>query len=78
MPWIVCRKPSGVHYVALIYTKDEAILYEVAVRKLFSVKDEAELECKKLEKERVARHKKLRASQLKLLDIDAKPSLEYP
>ena len=46
MPWIVCRKPSGVNYVQLVAGKDECILYDVAHRELFSQHDDAEKKCK--------------------------------
>lgn len=78
MPYVVCRKPSGVHYVQLVGGKEECILYDVALRKLFTVPDEAERECKVLEKERRKKHEALRKSQMKLpLDDDGPPSLDY-
>ena len=77
MPYVVCRKPSGVHYVQLVGGKEECILYDVALRKLFTVTDEAEVEAKRLNKERRKRHQALVASQMKLLDDDGPPGLEY-
>lgn len=78
MPYIVCRRPSGVNHVQFVGAKDECILYEVAVRKLFTMREEAEKECKLLEKERRRRHVALKNSQMKLLDNDDVPGLEYP
>jgi len=77
MPYVVARKPSGVHYVQLVGSKEECILYDVAIRKLFTVPDEAEVETKRLNKERRKRHQAIVASQMKLLDDDGPPGLEY-
>ena len=67
MPYVVCRKPSGVHVVVTVSGKQEAMLYEVALRKLFDFDDDADKECRRLEKERKKRHRDLVASQQKLL-----------
>ena len=77
MPWIVCRKPSGVNYVQLVAGKDECILYDVAHRELFSQHDDAEKKCKELEKERGKRHRALMASQMVLLDVPPDPRIDY-
>ena len=77
MPYVVARKPSGLHYVQFVVSKEECILYDVAIRKLFTVPDEAEVETKRLNKERRKRHQAIVASQMKLLDDDGPPGLEY-
>lgn len=77
MPFIVCRKPSGVHFVAMVSSKDEVILYDVAIRKLYSLASEAELEVRRLEKERRKQHKKLMASQLELIREEQPRGSEY-
>ena len=71
MPYVVFRKPSGAFDVGLVYSKDEAILMDVAVRRLYSLREQAEAKCKELEAQREERERKLAASQMKLLDEDA-------
>lgn len=77
MPYVICRKPSGVFFVLPVSGKDEAVLYEVALRQLFEFSDLADAECKRLEKERRAHHKALVASQQKLFDDQPLARLDY-
>lgn len=77
VPYVVCRKPSGVHFVVPVSGKDEAMLYEVALRQLFEFSDDAEKEVKRLEKARRARHKALVASQQKLFDDQPIARIDY-
>lgn len=70
MPYIVVRKPSGVHEVQFVRTKEDAVLYDVAVRKLWTINDGAEEEAKRLNQERDARFEAMKRSQMNLLDAD--------
>ena len=66
MHYIIARKPSGVFYVVTLYERNEWVLYDLAMKKLFSVADDAEKECRKMNKERIKTYHKKKASQMEL------------
>jgi len=53
------------------------MLYEVALRRLFEFSDQADAECRRLEKERHKRHRALVASQQKLFDSSGPEKIDY-
>lgn len=71
MPFVVIRKPSGAFAVVPVFSRDEAALMDVAIRRLYTLREQAEAKCKELEAQREERERKLAASQMKLLDEDA-------
>lgn len=66
MHYIIARKPSGVFHVVTLYERNEWVLYDLAMKKLFSVADDAEKECRKMNKERIKTYHKKKASQMEI------------
>lgn len=75
--FLVCRKPSGVNYVQVVRCKEEAVLYDVAIREIFNLASDAEKEVRKLEKLRRKRHKALVASQIELIREEQPQNNQY-
>jgi len=62
MCYIIARKPSGVFYVATLHEEKEWVLYELAAKKRFKTQDDADAECRKMNRERIKRcHEKKKA-----------------
>ena len=66
MPYVIARKPSGVLHVVTLANKREWVLYDLAIHKFYEIGDDAEKECKQMNKERAKRHVMLKKTQIEL------------
>lgn len=66
MCYIIARKPSGVFYVATLYDEKEWVLYELAAKKRFKTQDDADAECRKMNRERIKRHHEKKKTQMEM------------
>lgn len=66
MCYIIARKPSGVFYVATLYDEKEWVLYELAAKKRFKTQDDANAECRKMNRERIKRYHEKKKAQMEM------------
>ena len=66
MFYIIARKPSGVFYVATLYDEKEWVLYELAAKKRFKTQDDADAECRKMNRERIKRYHEKKKAQMEM------------
>ena len=74
MSYIIARKPSGVLHVVTLHDKKEWVLYELASKKLYAIEDDANADCRKMNKERMKMYHEKKRSQMEIPFI----SLELP
>ena len=66
MKYVIARKPSGVLYVVTLYERNEWVLYELASKKLYQYADDAEKDCRKMNRDRIKTYHEMKKNQMEL------------
>jgi len=66
MSYIIARKPSGVLHVVTLHDKKEWVLYELASKKLYAIEDDANADCRKMNKARMKSYHEKKKSQMEI------------
>lgn len=70
MSYLIARTQKGVYTVVRCETEDERLMHDCIMpggkMKTFNFSDDAEKECKRMNRERLVRHRALAASQKRL------------